>query len=323
MKRVDRPRGRREAEFHLASNALTLAELIGAFPTGSGASAARRASPAASAASSRSRRSPARGCRSRRPRGPAPGLREACSSTAWTCAATACTPLRRRFGFVPQETFLFSTTLAANIAFGVEEKDDEAIHEAAARRPPRSRRRGLPQGLRDASSASAASLSRAGRSSAPPSRARRHAPPVDPGARRLPLVGRHLHRGGDPARADAGDAEPHLAARLAPRLDRARTPTRSSSSTRAGSPSAAPTRSCWPPAASTPSSCASSSSRRSSRPPDVSEIAYHEEEALGRAYDARLMRRLLGFLAALQAARSRWPWPSCWPAPGSRSSSPS
>jgi ATP-binding cassette subfamily B multidrug efflux pump len=29
----------------------------------------------------------------------------------------------------------------------------------------------------------------------------------------------------------------------------------------------------------------------------VSEIAYHEEEALGRAYDARLMRRLLGFLA--------------------------
>jgi ATP-binding cassette subfamily B protein len=39
--------------------------------------------------------------------------------------------LRRRFGFVPQETFLFSTTLASNIAFGVEEKDDEAIREAA------------------------------------------------------------------------------------------------------------------------------------------------------------------------------------------------
>jgi len=29
----------------------------------------------------------------------------------------------------------------------------------------------------------------------------------------------------------------------------------------------------------------------------VSEVAYHEEEALGRAYDARLMKRLLGFLA--------------------------
>jgi ATP-binding cassette, subfamily B, multidrug efflux pump len=39
--------------------------------------------------------------------------------------------LRRRFGFVPQETFLFSTTLASNIAFGVEGRDDDAIHEAA------------------------------------------------------------------------------------------------------------------------------------------------------------------------------------------------
>ena len=39
--------------------------------------------------------------------------------------------LRRRFGFVPQETFLFSTTLASNIAFGVEQKDDDAIREAA------------------------------------------------------------------------------------------------------------------------------------------------------------------------------------------------
>ena len=28
----------------------------------------------------------------------------------------------------------------------------------------------------------------------------------------------------------------------------------------------------------------------------MAELQYHEEEALGRAYDARLMRRLLGFL---------------------------
>jgi ATP-binding cassette subfamily B multidrug efflux pump len=33
----------------------------------------------------------------------------------------------------------------------------------------------------------------------------------------------------------------------------------------------------------------------------VSETAFHEEEALGKAYDARLMRRLLGFLAAHKA----------------------
>ena len=39
--------------------------------------------------------------------------------------------LRRRFGFVPQETFLFSTTLAANIAFGVDQADDAAVREAA------------------------------------------------------------------------------------------------------------------------------------------------------------------------------------------------
>ncbi len=39
--------------------------------------------------------------------------------------------LRRRFGFVPQETFLFSTTIAANIAFGVESAEEAEIAEAA------------------------------------------------------------------------------------------------------------------------------------------------------------------------------------------------
>lgn len=40
-------------------------------------------------------------------------------------------PLRRRLGFVPQETFLFSATLADNIALGVEGATREAILEAA------------------------------------------------------------------------------------------------------------------------------------------------------------------------------------------------
>jgi len=40
--------------------------------------------------------------------------------------------LRRSIGFVPQETFLFSDTVRENIAFGVEETNDIAIHEAAA-----------------------------------------------------------------------------------------------------------------------------------------------------------------------------------------------
>jgi ATP-binding cassette subfamily B protein len=39
--------------------------------------------------------------------------------------------LRRAIGLVPQETFLFSTTLRENIAFGVEEASDEQIREAA------------------------------------------------------------------------------------------------------------------------------------------------------------------------------------------------
>ena len=39
--------------------------------------------------------------------------------------------LRRALGLVPQETFLFSTTLRENIAFGVEEASEEQIREAA------------------------------------------------------------------------------------------------------------------------------------------------------------------------------------------------
>lgn len=39
--------------------------------------------------------------------------------------------LRRHIGFVPQETFLFSATLAENIAFGVENAPEEEIRRAA------------------------------------------------------------------------------------------------------------------------------------------------------------------------------------------------
>jgi ATP-binding cassette, subfamily B, multidrug efflux pump len=39
--------------------------------------------------------------------------------------------LRRHIGFVPQETFLFSTTIAGNIAFGVENATDEEVRRAA------------------------------------------------------------------------------------------------------------------------------------------------------------------------------------------------
>lgn len=39
--------------------------------------------------------------------------------------------IRRRIGFVPQETFLFSETLAGNIAFGVKDADPERIRQSA------------------------------------------------------------------------------------------------------------------------------------------------------------------------------------------------
>src|SRR5205823_3883892 len=39
--------------------------------------------------------------------------------------------LRRQVGFVPQETFLFSATIAENIAFGVECATEQQIREAA------------------------------------------------------------------------------------------------------------------------------------------------------------------------------------------------
>jgi ATP-binding cassette, subfamily B, multidrug efflux pump len=41
-------------------------------------------------------------------------------------------PLRAAIGFVPQETFLFSTSIRDNIAFGVETATDEAVARAAA-----------------------------------------------------------------------------------------------------------------------------------------------------------------------------------------------
>jgi ATP-binding cassette subfamily B multidrug efflux pump len=55
--------------------------------------------------------------------------------------------LRRRIGMVPQETLLFSATLAENIAFGVEQADQERILWAARQAGLGPDLAGFPQGL--------------------------------------------------------------------------------------------------------------------------------------------------------------------------------
>jgi ATP-binding cassette subfamily B protein len=56
--------------------------------------------------------------------------------------------LRRQIGFVPQETFLFSATVADNIAFGVEGATAEQIRRAAEMAGLASDIEGFPEGYR-------------------------------------------------------------------------------------------------------------------------------------------------------------------------------
>jgi len=56
--------------------------------------------------------------------------------------------LRRQIGYVPQETFLFSATLAENIAFGVESATEEQIRRAAELAGLASDIEGFPEGYR-------------------------------------------------------------------------------------------------------------------------------------------------------------------------------
>ena len=54
--------------------------------------------------------------------------------------------LRRQIGFVPQETFLFSATIAENIAFGVEDATEEQIRRAAEQAGLATDIAGFPEG---------------------------------------------------------------------------------------------------------------------------------------------------------------------------------
>jgi ATP-binding cassette subfamily B multidrug efflux pump len=56
--------------------------------------------------------------------------------------------LRRQIGFVPQETFLFSATIADNIAFGVESATEEQVRKAAEIAGLANDIEGFPEGYR-------------------------------------------------------------------------------------------------------------------------------------------------------------------------------
>ena len=135
--------------------------------------------------------------------------------------------LRGAIGFVPQEPFLFSDTIAENIAFGVAPAAAVGTHaDALDARHPRCRgHRPARQGRRDVSQR----LRHARR------RARHHAvgraeaangdrPRADGGSaaahsRRCAVGGGYVYRGRDPDAAPRRDASADVAHRVAPRVD--------------------------------------------------------------------------------------------------------
>ena len=137
----------------------------------------------------------------------------------------AATRSARHVGIVSQDTFLFSTTVAENIAYGTPEATPEQIvhggppgagprvHLRPARRLRDPRRRARPDAL--------------GRpAAADRDRPRAADEPARPHPRRRHRVGRRLHRGPDQAGAARGDEGPDDADHRPPALARSRWPTR-------------------------------------------------------------------------------------------------
>jgi len=187
--------------------------------------------------------------------------------------------LRGAFGVVPQDAFLFSETIAENIAFGL---PPGPAPRTASARPPRSRGSTAqsPSSLKATrlASASAASTCPAASASAPPSHARwpatrRSSSSTTPSA---PSTPRPRPRSSNASAASSPAAPRSSPATASPRSS---TPISSSSSTKAASSSAAPTRNSSPATASTPPSSAASSSPKTSTPtpsllPPVQPLAY-------------------------------------------------
>ena len=171
--------------------------------------------------------------------------------------------LRRLFGMVLQDTWLFSGTIRDNIAYGREGATDDEIMAAAqrgARRPLRAHAaRRLRHGARRRRDQRLA-----GREAAADDRPGVPGRSRDPHPRRGHELGRHAHRGADPGGHGRADEGPHELRHRPPALHHPRRRHHPRHGPRAHRRAGHRTRSCWRRAAST-TTCTTASSRERSK----------------------------------------------------------
>ena len=219
--------------------------------------------------------------------------------------------LRGAIGFVPQEPFLFSDTIAENVSLGVPDAavrpakteraiDLDRLHEAAGVARLDKDVSCVPEGLRHAGRRARHHAVRR------PEAAHGHCPgrdpePAHPDPGRCAVGGGHLHRGRDPRKAAGVHEEPDVDHRLAPGVDRAacrrhRRPS-GREDRRAGHPRLAGQARRRLRRAPSPAAAAGGARRELSPAGSRhSRMSFHDEEVLGKAYDSLLMRRLLRYL---------------------------
>ena len=203
--------------------------------------------------------------------------------------------LRANLAVVPQETFLFSATMAENVALGVEHAGAAEIARAARVADLERDVLAFPEQWHTRVGERGITLSGGQKQRTAIARAILRDAPIlllDDSS----VLRRHPYRGRHPRRAGGRDAAAHHAARLAPGEHRAR---------RRRDPRARPrphrrARPSRQPAALDGGHYADLHRAQQLREETRGVVSEHEEE-LGRTYDHRLMRRLLQFLRPYRA----------------------